>query len=105
MSDLITLIKKAAVEAVEGEKPTGVLFGTVTATSPLTVNVEQKLTLLSEMLIVPKSLTDFSVTAVVNDETFTLKINNSLKNGDKVLLLRMQGGQRFVIIDKLKEDV
>ena len=33
MADLISLIKRAAVDAVEGEKPAGVLFGTVTSLS------------------------------------------------------------------------
>lgn len=33
--------------------------------------------------------------------TKTIKIHNALKNGDMVMLLRMQGGQKYLILDKV----
>jgi hypothetical protein len=81
-SNLIQLIKKAAVEAVEASKPAAVLFGTVKTVSPLSVYLEQKKTITEDFIV----LTD--------------KINN-LVIGDCVVMLRMQGGQRYVILDKV----
>lgn len=118
MADLISLIKKAAVDAVEGEKPAGVLFGTVTSISPLQVNVEQRLTLSGEMLVCTFNVSDYSVELDVNWQTGsggdpshshavigkkTATVKNGLKIGEKVILLRMQGGQRFLILDRVRE--
>ncbi len=104
MNEFLNILRRVATEAVEGEKPVGVMFGEVLSTSPLQIKVEQRLTLSEDMLILTKNVTDYSVNAWSNTENFKLHIKNSLKKGEKVLLLRMQGGQRFLIIDKLKEE-
>lgn len=116
MADLIHLIKKAAVDAVEGEKPAGVLFGTVKSVSPLQINVEQRLTLGAEMLVLTSNVTDHEATLDVSGQTDsagdpvhahqifgrkTITVRNGLKVGEKVILLRMQGGQRFLILDRV----
>lgn len=117
MADLIGLIKKAAVDAVEGEKPAGVLFGTVTSISPLQINVEQRLTLSGEMLVLTSNVRDYDVGLDVNWQTGsggdpshshavtgrkTVTVRNGLQIGEKVILLRMQGGQRFLILDRVR---
>lgn len=117
MADLVSLIKKAAVDAVEGEKPASVLFGTVTSISPLQVNVEQRLTLSGEMLTLTSHVMDYSVELDVNWQTGSggdpghshpvagtkaVTVKNGLKIGEKVVLLRMQGGQRFLILDRVR---
>lgn len=30
-----------------------------------------------------------------------IKVHNALKNGDEVILLRVQGGQKYIVIDKV----
>lgn len=97
-SDLLKIMKKAAVDAVEASKPVNVQFGNVVSTSPLRINVEQKLTLEKEMLILAKGLTDYE--AETEDGTKVI-IRNELKAGDNVILIRMQGGQRFFVLDKV----
>lgn len=86
---LIAIIKKAAVEAVEAMRPTAVAFGRITALSPLTVRVDQKLTLSGNQLTVAGG---------------TQKIGDwkpGLQAGDEVILLRMQGGQKYILLDKV----
>jgi len=34
--------------------------------------------------------------------TKTFKIHNALKTGDKVVMLRVQGGQQFLVLDKVR---
>jgi len=104
VNEFIKSIKRVSLEAIDEKKPVNVCFGEVTNASPLIIKVEQKLTVSEKMLIIPRFLSDFETDASVSGENFTLKLQNALKKGDKVLLLRMQGGQKFVILDKLKED-
>lgn len=131
MSNLIMSIKKAAVDAVEASKPCAVMFGKVTSTSPLKVNVEQKLTLTDAQLIMTRNVTDFKTNITVDHYTedvthshsYTddgsssttgnnthkhqikgkkeITVHNSLVVGDMVLLLRMQGGQQYIVWDRL----
>lgn len=85
----IALMKKAAVEAVEAMKPAAVVFGRITGLSPLAVRVDQKLTLTGSMLTVAGG------TQRIGD------LKPGLQAGDQVILLRMQGGQRYILLDKV----
>ena len=78
----VGLVKQAAVEAVQAEKPLELRFGSVVSSSPLTVRVEEKLLLTSAFLLIPERLTD-------------------LLPGDRVALLRVQGGGRHLLLDRL----
>lgn len=82
---LIPLLKRVALEAVEASKPTVVLYGTVSSIGPLTVYLEQKRTITKGFLVV------------------TDKVKN-LMIGDKVIMIRMQGGQKYIIMDKVVSD-
>lgn len=82
--NLIQLIKQAAVEAVEASKPAVVLFGTVQSTSPLSIYLEQKRTITKGFLVVADKA-------------------KSLSTGDRVVMIRMQGGQKYIILDKVVE--
>lgn len=83
-NSLVQLIKKAAIEAVEASKPAVVLFGTVKSLSPLSIYLEQKRTLAENFL-------------VVTDKARNLTV------GDGVVMIRMQGGQKYIVIDKVVE--
>lgn len=83
MANLVSLIKQASIEAVNATNPVKLVFGTVWDTENLLINIEQKLNLTKEHLILTNTL----------HNTFTV--------GDKVLLLQMQGGQKYVILDKV----
>lgn len=84
MPRLLNLMKEAGVEAVENTAPCIVLFGKVIQLKPLKIRVEQRLILGEKQLI---------------------KTNNSkaIKKGESVVLLRMQGGQKFIILDSVTD--
>lgn len=84
IEEFLKIVKKAAVDAVNAEKPVVVCFGKVVGTSPLQISVEQKMTLSAAQLILTNTVKD-----------------NTLLAGDSVCLLRMQGGQKYVVVDKL----
>ena len=116
MADMIEIIKRAAMEAVEGQKPAGIALGTVESENPLEIRVEQKLLLRAEQLILPRSMTDFELEIELEAGTESagdpahiheikgrkiIKILNALKSGESVLLMRMQGGQKYIILDRM----
>lgn len=83
---LIAVIKKAAADAVEATYPVRVVFGTVTGLSPLTVRIDQKLPLSGDALLPVSGIR---------------RLEPALSAGDAVILLRMQGGQKYILLDRV----
>lgn len=81
---MLDIIKQAALDVIETSKPVAIQFGTVSTISPLEISVDQRLILTEAFLIVPESI-----------------VTVGLNQGDGVLLLRVQGGQQFVVLDKV----
>lgn len=103
-SGLIPLIKQACREFIENAQMCDLRYGEVVSVNPLRVKVTSNLTIPSSVLIVPEHLTDRVVT-VSNDgiveDGQTMVIHNALKIGDRVALLRKQGGQSYFILDRI----
>ena len=101
-NEFVKIMKKAANEVFIVNKPCNFLFGTVRSIVPISVEVEQQKVPLGELqLVIPKCLTSYSVQMTFEGRSTTATINNSLKVGDKVVLLQKQGGQQFLILDRL----
>lgn len=100
MDNLTALIKRAAMEAVEAGKPTKVVYGQVYSKNPLKVKVSEKLILTSDVLIVPEYLTDHEIKLVSGDAEATYTVKNALNTGDRVIMIRNNGGQQYFIIDR-----
>lgn len=121
--DLLGLIKKAAVEAVNAGSPMGLLFGKVTSIAPLTVQVNQKLILTEEFLVLTYAVKDHYRDMTVNHMTENASggggdaayaahnhpyvgrkqflIHNDLQVGEYVVLLKAQGGQQYLVLDRV----
>lgn len=82
--DLLKFIKKAAVEAVEASHPSDFCFGKVLDISPITIKVEQKLTLSKAQLVMTETISKLPLAV-----------------GDEVVLLKKKGGQKYLIFDKV----
>lgn len=108
---MIEAIKKAAQDAIEASGPVAILFGVVTKSNPLEVSVDQRFSLDADFLIVPESLRRYEVDLRHSHVTADgatevalpdpIVIRNGLEPGDKVILLRMQGGQNYIILDRV----
>ncbi|MCR8982590.1 DUF2577 domain-containing protein [Brevibacillus laterosporus] len=81
---LLRAIKQVSQGVNDSQSPVAVLFGTVEKIDPLEVNIEQKLLLTEEFLIFPEAVQKYE-----------------FEEGNKLLLLRMQGGNSFVILDRV----
>lgn len=109
---MLDVIKQAALDVIKNSNPTAVMFGTVLSISPLEISVDQRLTLTEAFLIVPESMIRFEMLAsrflngeeTPDEESTTgakVVLRSGMKQGDKVILLRVQGGQQFVVLDKV----
>ena len=108
---LMGVIKQASVGAMEAGAPVAVRIGMVKTVSPLAVVVDQRFTLTAEFLIIPERLTKYEIdvkhahsySGGTTDQALPdkLLIRSGLQAGDKVILLRIQGGQQYVILDKV----
>ena len=87
MADMVELIKRLAVEAVEATKPACVYTGTVTKASPLKIKISDKLTLTKDNLIVAESLTDQYIYVNVEKDnkktSYNFKVEDSSKKTKK----------------------
>lgn len=81
--NLIQIIKKAAVEAVEASNPTKILYGTVVNSTP-SIKIDQKFTITKEFIVITERMKSMNLVA-----------------GDKVILLQEQGGQKYIVLDKV----
>ena len=100
--DLIAAIRTAALEAVEASGPCALMTGTVTGVSPLAISVEQKLALGPAQLILSSLVQDHTVDATVAGERRPVVVHLGLSPGDRVLLLRRQKGQKFLVLDRAR---
>lgn len=129
-TDLVKAMQGVAVNAVENSKPVNILFGTVQSVSPIKVFIEQKLVLGQKQLIIPENMTDYKTKISFDNPsvkqiftTFNMQessestpskmsfkqpsvkhevtVYNALRAGDKVILFRMSGGQKYLILDRV----
>ncbi len=102
MPNAVEIVKKAAVEAVEAEKPVHLMFGQVISISPLKIQVDQKAIYTEKMLVLTRNVTDYEIRITENQTDDRVLIRNSLTVGDKVLMARVQKGKKFVVIDRVR---
>lgn len=111
---MIDLMKRTAINAMEASNPVKVVFGTVTSVNPIQIEIHQKLKLTKEFLVMTERVTRYEVdlehnhsnsagstTMGLTDLLTEKPIRTGLKSGDKVVLLRVQGGHQYVVLDKV----
>lgn len=107
---MIETIKKAGLGAVNATNPVNILFGEVLDIKDFKIKIDQKRILSKKFFIIPESLTryeiDFShmhnfTEGLTSSSLGKVVIREGLKSGDKVILLRLQGGDEYLILDKV----
>jgi hypothetical protein len=124
LPNLNEVLKQLALETYVATQPSGIYFGTVISSSPLKISVDQKLTLTEKHLILTTLVQDFSVNMTVDhktenksggsgDSSFashnhdykgtkSFRVHLALKVGEKVMLIRVQGGQKYIVLDRIR---
>ncbi len=112
--ELIEAIQDIAVKAVEGTKPLEIRIGYVDKVDPLRVELMGGFKVSEKSLTLTNNVIDRDVEVEVEWETETadshkhmvkgvktVRLLNGLKVGDKVLILRSQGGEKHIVLDKI----
>lgn len=121
--DVVSLIKKAAVSAVEAGYPSDWIVGTVETVNPLTIKTEQQEILDAEYLWLTDAVRDYEVDIEVSHVTETraggggyaefaghdhdykgrkkITVYNGLQVGEKVFMLQKKGGQAFIVLGRV----
>lgn len=108
------MIKQASTEAVEAKDPTRIVYGTVQSESPLSILIDQRLSVSSDFLVLTRNVSKYKTNIKMSggsgsssDDNSsdggssgdgTAEIDNSLKTGDRVILIQAQGGQEYIVL-------
>ena len=103
MPNLVELIKHAACEANEAGSPSTFVYGTVISSNPVSIQIDgdNKLTIGKEFVVVPKQFTDHEV-EISDGSRKKIAIFNALKKEERVVLIRQQGGQKYLVIGRME---
>ncbi len=125
--EFLQLMKRAAVEAVAAGKPADLCYGTVEAVEPLQIITDQKLPLYAEQLELCRAVQDYWLDVEISTQSEDksggggyaefaahrhavkgrkkLRVYNGLQAGERVLLLRWPGGQKFLVLDRVSPTI
>lgn len=97
-------INKIVLQAMEAGNPSDVVLGTVIKAAPLEIQIGPKTALDARQLLIPRALTDYRQEMEIPGlGTVVATIRNSLKAGEKVLLVQKRGGQQFLVVGRWQE--
>lgn len=100
-NDLLNIVKRAALEAVDASKPCDFCYGKVTSAAPLKISVDQKMTLGAAQLVLARNVTDFQTAITIDGEKKQATVHNALQVGDEVVLVKKKGGQKYLVLDRM----
>ena len=109
---MLEAVKLLAYDVLKQENLTDICYGTVTETEPLKIVLKQKLELTESFLVlsqnVIKHTINYSMRRKDSDENwvqYEMIVEKQLKKGERVILIKMTGGQRYVVIDRVGEEM
>jgi len=102
MPNIIETIKRIALDAVKASNPVAIVFGKIISIEPLKINIEQRLTLDESHLILTSLVTDFEVDMTSSGVRNSYIVHFGLKIGETVILLQAQGGQKYIVLDRVR---
>lgn len=104
-AELLGVIQLAVQQSIKAMKLADMATGTVLSGAPLSVQLDVSAPPIPERaLLLTDAVKPKSVTAPVQGGeggTVTMVIQEALKAGDKVLMLRVMKGQKYVILSRL----
>lgn len=123
MATLAETIAHIAVNANVSGKPVEFFYGTVQGEKPLVVFIDSKQNIDEDFLVLTSAVKDRYVDITVSfktgmiyekdglvdnhnhkvDGTKRMLVHNGLKTGERVLLARVQGGQKYIVLDRVSE--
>ena len=94
---LLNTIKKAGLGAIEATSPVQIVYGEIKEPDPLVIIIDQRFELTQEFLVVPESLTEYIIQCGDHEHI----IRKKLEKGEKVSMIRIQGGNSYLLLDRV----
>ncbi len=101
--DLIEVLQQILQNGITELKLTDLVIGTVVTAAPLTIQIDALMQPIpEEALIKTENIMPKSYSGKTSDgATFTVVINVGIQPGEKVVMLRCQHGQRFIVLSRV----
>ena len=99
-SYLIDVIQSIIQENVKGQKLSDIAYGTVMQTSPLSIQLQTTMQNIPASALVETVGVKYKQANVVGGDGGYVVINEGLSVGDTVVMLRVSGGQRYILLSK-----
>lgn len=99
---LIDVIQAIVQETIQSLKPADLAFGTVKSTSPLAVQLQTTMQDIPAAALVLTAGVVYRQADVIGGGGGHVIINEGLQAGDKVVMLRVSGGQRYILLSKIQ---
>jgi hypothetical protein len=119
---IVNIIKEIASTVIQNGEPMEVIVGEVVSASPLEIKIDPKLTIPEENIILTKNTSEWTMEMSVDHVTENRSggggyaefashnheykgrkkylVHNQLVVGDKVIMLKETGGQRYIALDR-----
>lgn len=97
--DVVTAIKEIINEFLKNVKLADVVFGTYTGGQMKIDN--RPIPIPMDMVILPQSMKDRKVKAVVDGTEREITVKETIKPNDRFVLMQQMGGQKYTIIGRL----
>lgn len=100
MAELIEILNKISQENQNGMKPADVAFGTVISTEPLQIQTEGAKQPIPNAALILTSEVIAKTASVQGGGGGTVVINEGLNTGDRVIMMKVSKGQRYIVLSK-----
>ncbi|WP_455134381.1 DUF2577 domain-containing protein [Veillonella parvula] len=119
---IVNIIKEIASTVIQNGEPMEVIVGEVVSASPLEIKIDPKLTIPEENIVLTKNTSEWTMEMSVDHVTENRSggggmaefashnhdyvgrkkylVHNQLVMGDKVIMLKETGGQRYIALDR-----
>lgn len=101
MSELIGVIQQIVQNVIEAMKLSDKATGTVISASPLTIQTDTNMPPIKEPAVLITDAVRERTVAVHGGAGGNVAVVEGLKPGDRVLMLRVQRGNQYIILSKI----
>lgn len=95
------VLQSITQENIKGLKMADMVTGTVVSSSPISVQPDITMPPIPSAALILTSAVKPKTATVQGGSGGTVVINEGLVSGDKVLMLRVSGGQRYIVLSKI----
>ena len=101
MAELIGVIQRIVQNTIQAMKLTDMSVGTVVSVSPLGIQTDTGMPMLTEAAVTLTDAVRERIVPVQGGEGGNVTVAEGLKPGDRVLMLRVKNGNQYLVLSRL----